>query len=609
MKKKLEKISIILFIAFTGVAFTAFSTTEAQGRSRLKMVIHSMNITPVMSQKEFDKIQEDSSRAKETEVFLAETYQEDLFKSRVINALIAPYDEEGLAKSGKSGLPFLEMPAKELEELNLSPSIISTINATIQNDDEIDKAPPVSLSKKSSVVTEIAPGIFDVDEDFEKITDDVILMNQLAYAIGKRGTINGSYDKLIKKLKGQFAENGWGIWEFEGMTGKGNTVHDTPGFVAYNKQTNNMTVILRGSQTREDDIGSPDWAVNYDAGHIPSPFGGTVHRGYYNRMLTIMPNIKIIMKALIEHMEADEKSNLKITVSGHSQGGGLASIALPMITEMLEKTKILGKEFNNSEDNVVRGYLLSSPRVFAGEEARERIHRTIGKDNIIRQQVIGNILADPVPLATPGKTLTALISLIPFKGEKWAEKYGSRTGNVSLGYLAGDLSKDAIKRSLARTAGDFILERAQRNLRFSLDYIEMSIKYPIYSPSLKNAKDFFKNMLLDVKRTAFLFLAPLHYGNPEQKIEPGKSFFNPEIVGGYGENSLTIADLLHQGYVFRNNERKGLDGVVRTAIETLADINKTIPSLSGAVAGIKKAPRKIAKTLKGAFKKFKNQFA
>ena len=111
----------------------------------------------------------------------------------------------------------------------------------------------LDIKRQLPAVLEQDPGTIIVDDAFETMAPVLASMNNLAYAIGKRGTLDGKYDERIQQLKDNFQQLGWDIYEFSGKTGKANAVDDTPGFIGHNKATNEITLIFRGSQTREDD--------------------------------------------------------------------------------------------------------------------------------------------------------------------------------------------------------------------------------------------------------------------------------------------------------------------------------------------------------------------
>lgn len=468
-----------------------------------------------------------------------------------------------------------------------------TTGATLRITDD-----KLRLKRKVPAVTEIGKDTVAIDPDFETLAPTLVIMNKLAYAIGKRGTLDGAYDQRINQIKSNLSAQGWAIEEFQGRTGKDNRKADTPGFVAYNKQTGQMTVILRGSQTREDDDGSPDWEVNFDAAHVPFPYGGTVHRGFYNRTLSMMPGIERAIAKLIRTMSLEERQNLKITVSGHSQGGGLASIVMPLLAESIRTNRWLGQSFDNARDNVIRGYILSSPRVFSGDDALAYFNDTVGKHNVIRQQVVGTLISDPVPFVTPGRTLTSLISLIPFVGESLADRYGGDTGNKSLGYLAADWTSDAMYRNVQTNIRGIFIKQAESFLNNSLSNVKFLLDNPMNFFKLTTMKDLFLSSYQEQVDTLKLMIASVHYGSQDD-IEDSL-LFGEDLVS----TSKPLGTLLAQGFQEKNNQRRGLIGIIKTAVENAAETKRSVPSLAAAAAGIKGAVVQTAKTFKGAFSGF-----
>lgn len=470
---------------------------------------------------------------------------------------------------------------------------------------------PFQMAQNQAMVQELGNGEFDIDQNFERQVPTLIDMNKLAYAIGKRGTVDGEYDELIKKLKGNLKIRGWDIEEFAGKTGKGNKKDDTPGFVAYNKEQNVMTVIVRGSQTREDDEGSPDWEVNFDSKLIDFPFG-KVHGGFYNRTKSMLPNIQRAMNRFIDNLDNEKKSKIKIVVSGHSQGAALASILMPLLVEIYTANKKFGPNFNNALSNVFQGYFLSNPRVYSGDSAIKWIDSVVGKHNMIRQNVTGGILADPVPIASPGRTMTAFISLIPFVGEKLARKYGGDKGTRSVGYLAADWSNDVLTRQLGNDALSLAARRAKGYFWNRWDVIVDASKKPWRLFNLKSNLDVTKKLLLEpIKDGLTTLVAPLHYGSTNGVIEKGDGLFRRDIVAGYKDSSPTMAELLSQGFQKKKSEREGLSGFIRGGIEEAARKKASLPNLAAVASGIKtrtsKSAKKVSKGLKGAFSTFKRK--
>ncbi|MDR0715417.1 MAG: hypothetical protein LBF25_01375, partial [Puniceicoccales bacterium] len=158
----------------------------------------------------------------------------------------------------------------------------------------------------------------------------------------------------IKNFQGQqgtFATPniGWRIVKgVLSMFAKGNLITevDYPGFVAYRTDYNCgddiiwLVVVLRGSQGEDFQplggmLGS-SWVTNLSAGaaSLPKkhfPFAGEVHSGYLNKMLACEISMKNSINEALENIGPENFHRVRFIVTGHSQGGGLAQIALPMI--------------------------------------------------------------------------------------------------------------------------------------------------------------------------------------------------------------------------------------------------------------------------------------
>ena len=487
---------------------------------------------------------------------------------------------------------------EEEEDLSSRKARLKSELATGQQED----LSSFQMKQNQAMVQDLGNGTFEVDPDFERQVPTLLDMNKLAYAIGKRGTVDGEYDAYITKLKTSLQGKGWEIEEFEGKTGKGNKTDDTPGFVAYNKEQNVMTVIIRGSHTREDADGSPDWEVNFDAKLIDFPFG-KVHGGFYNRTTAMLPNIQKAMNRFIDPMDNKARSEVKIVVSGHSQGAALASILVPLLVETYKANGKFGPNFDNATSNVFRGYFISTPRVYSGDSAINWVDRVSGRHNMIRQNVTGGILADPVP---------ALLSLIPFAGKGLAEKYGGDKGTRSVGYLAADWSNDVLTRQLGNDALSLAARRAKGYFWNRWDILVDAAKKPWHLITFKTQKKILTQLFLQpLKDSLVTLVAPLHYGSTNSGIEAGEGLFNPELVGGYTGRSPTMAELLAQGFQKKKSEREGLSGFIRGGIEEAARKKASLPELSAIASGIKtkvkSTAKKIVGGLKGAFAGFKKK--
>lgn len=412
------------------------------------------------------------------------------------------------------------------------------------------------------MVKDLGGGQFQVDATFEEEIPTLINMNKLAYALGK------DQKGVMEEYLAALTQDGWEVKSVSGRSGKDNRIEDNPGFVAYNKSKNIMTVVMRGSQTKADEEKSADWEVNFDGEMIDTSIG-KVHRGFYNKSMAVAPRIVEAMEEFMKELTPDQKKNIRVIFTGHSQGAALASFLLPLTIDIFKTKKTFGPNFDNAQQNVFMGYLISAPRVYGDEKGQDWIHTLTGKDNIIRQNVTGNLINDPVPVGSPGRTLTNLLKLIPFAGESLAKKYGGGQGTRSVGYLAADLSKDVLTR---RASVDFQALGERR-----LTAINKAIaEFQETGPSFKTAKSLFNAFIKEpLTDTLWTLVGPLHYGSTHNQVEEG-AYFGPEVVAGYLPNTPRMATLLEQGYQKKQSEKAGLSGALRQGIEALGEAKTNV---------------------------------
>ncbi|MDR0418197.1 MAG: hypothetical protein LBH08_02070 [Puniceicoccales bacterium] len=208
---------------------------------------------------------------------------------------------------------------------------------------------------------------------------------------------------------------------FEAITlGKFSPEIDFPGYVAVleNDPYPVICVTLRGSQGEDFQPGSgllsASWATNYDAGPLevdPELYGfvGKMHSGYLTKINScnlpreafeqIVDEREIVnplqsredldfiyplfesIRCAIEQIPEERRSNIRFVVTGHSQGGGLAQVALPLIINQFGR--MIPGFINNTETPRFFGYFLSAPRVAADQETVDSYNALVGYDNII----------------------------------------------------------------------------------------------------------------------------------------------------------------------------------------------------------------------------------
>jgi len=415
-----------------------------------------------------------------------------------------------------------------------------------------------TLRKHTAFVKELGNNQFEVAPDMQRTIPTLIDMNQLAYAMGRDETLK------ILSITNELTNLGWAIRPFNGFSGKDNRAEDVPGFVAYNKESNQFTIVLRGSHTKIGEEKSADWEVNLD-GNMIDTLHGKFHQGFYNRSNAMIDNIVAQLYYFYDQMPASQRASASITVTGHSQGAALATLIATDLIDRLKDQQLLGSSFNNQTSNIVTVYLLSAPRV-GDQQARDWIHHQIGKQNIVRQNVVGLVISDPVPSASPGKTLTKLLKKIPIVGDKLAGKFGGDGGAASVGYLAADLAKDVLKRNL-KSEDLALRERVKSRLNLTTSQLLNLIDnkpanfFKIFSPQQITVT--FNNLVIKNLSDSFqTYLSPLHYGGSKDQLFEG-AFFQQSVVAGYTHLTPQLSQLLTQGAIKKDKSFEGFKQKVK----------------------------------------------
>jgi hypothetical protein len=238
---------------------------------------------------------------------------------------------------------------------------------------------------------------------------------------------------------------------------------DFPGFVAFMKPSGDcpyyvIAVVFRGSQGEDFQPGSgllsASWATNYDAAPLEiseEEFGflGRMHAGYTSKVLSCdlpwtelvpmvaagevmnpLPDLELtgliypielgIVQALGQ-IPAEERGKIRFVVTGHSQGGGLAQVALPKLLHIFgHQLQCLPGFVDNLQTPRFFGYFLSAPRVAADRETVDAYDAFVGHDNMVNHFAFRDIV-----------TMACLHGYLP------------------LGHLACDAAYDVFYRAIA----------------------------------------------------------------------------------------------------------------------------------------------------------------
>lgn len=423
-------------------------------------------------------------------------------------------------------------------------------------------------------------GKLTADEETEAIRPVLMAFSKMAFLLRKN-------DREGDKMKKRFEEKGWTFTSIIGKTGKNNSVSDEPGFVAFRESDDTMVVTFRGSDSTVPGVSckpapgekcktglfqSADWEVNLDFQPLQTEKYGKFHRGFYNKIQAAHSSLINIIIRRIKSLSADQKAKFKIWFTGHSQGAALAPPEAGFIAEDIKASKLLGPNFNNKDTNTIKVYVFSAPRALGDERAAEWLYSVIGKQNIVRQNVIGHIANDPVTVASLGKTATALLQLTPFIGQRLAKSLGGGSevgaGYVSFGYLAGDKVEDVRRRVKPETVAAYEGKISQECLKSIQDTLKGKLN-----------KECLKTVSSTALRSVIDLLAILHYAgsikhtgsvNPKSTTaaEPSEEeqFFTSIFTM---ENAPEITTLLEQGA--EHKKEKGT-AVIRRGIEKLAKV-------------------------------------
>lgn len=228
---------------------------------------------------------------------------------------------------------------------------------------------------------------------------------------------------IFESAKQRLSSEGWSI--FDVLSGQAGSTHSPilsheiesdpeVGYIALNTLNPSKptaVVVFRGTITERESFASerlgPDWATNIDAGSLklselfPEYRGEKmfVHRGFAAKLHSVQMQLTQNIDALLKLYP-----NIQLIVTGHSQGGAVAQIAMRHTISVLQSywwTR--GKRFHNGVENQVWGFFISPPAIFNPCAAKE-CERVFGLQNVLSVQ--GE--ADPV---------AKLLRLLPiFKG-------------------------------------------------------------------------------------------------------------------------------------------------------------------------------------------------
>ncbi|MEB3702456.1 Lipase class 3 family protein [Candidatus Bealeia paramacronuclearis] len=267
---------------------------------------------------------------------------------------------------------------------------------------------------------------FQVDPQFVQQIQTYAEMADLSYHL-----VSGRVE-LSEKYLEKFIKEGWKISGFSGLSGNKDFDQkkydaknlDLAGFLAFNPKTNEAVITFHGSQD------SLDWENNFmmdkvDARKMGFKFDGKVHRGFAERYKSSKDEIYSLLKRTYLSLNQSAKDEFHITTTGHSLGGGMATIGYADLATDWAK-QIWGDNYKNTESNRIRGFAMSPPRAF-DEAAISTLTHSVGVQNLI----IDTNDFDPVSKVGPGRVLTALLmASTPNAPLSWLLKGANKLGLV-----------------------------------------------------------------------------------------------------------------------------------------------------------------------------------
>lgn len=224
---------------------------------------------------------------------------------------------------------------------------------------------------------------------------------------------------------------------------------DYAGFVALKAGTKTrppvMAIVFRGSQSKSfqslKGYGGASWLTNWDASKMSVPpklgFTGEFHKGFLNKYLSLRESLFGDIFECYKKVPIEARKALKIVITGHSQGAGVALIAASDIAKYFGK-EFFGTGFDNKKTPHFFVYALSGPNSIGNRTTKDLFYKIIGKDNTIRHSSVFDIV-----------TYSCL-------GQKFQKKwlfnlfaqslFGVETGYLPVGHLAIDDIKDLLKK-------------------------------------------------------------------------------------------------------------------------------------------------------------------
>ena len=354
---------------------------------------------------------------------------------------------------------------------------------------------------------------FDVNPDFQELAPDLLEWGHLAYQTGKE------HDPKVSR-KG-YKRN----WEEEiVLKGKtGGDFEDYPGLVTYTPELNFIAIVFRGSCKFGDWCANVDGRSTDNEEYMPAKkknfkFKGDYRRGFLEKYEKCKGNLEESINYFFNKLEKNKKETLRFVVTGHSQGGALATIAsMDLVTDFL-KTKY-GPNFDNAKDNKLYGWYLSpasiAPYFFLDQNKHSPssyCNEIVGKHNMIWQTVRFDMVTcvgfDQLPFLEnyllpdyPGHiaithTFDAFAKALEIARKTYGGKCKSGREYQCLVDLYNVLFKDFNKTGIFSSSADLLL--AKDRLSYIIDIAWNIVAFTHYGSSKHDTRGAFDPEMVEV---------------------------------------------------------------------------------------------------------------
>lgn len=345
---------------------------------------------PIALQKQNEKLQRS---------VIAETLIKETEEGKVASSLLTNMQDTILRMNDlsynlvKGGGKFLEFSTNEMENLQKEGWVIRSFTG-LEGDRSTfeDLSGIVCYNRAQNVITVVYHGTANNAEGWETNFDGQLVKgNQIQKVMTKdlfeetRATLKAVAEKSnITELK-TFLKSKMKSEEF----GKDTIV-----------QAQQMVEKLMAENKLEAEIGNDmlhQFKMKLDICDYLEKTGckieGDVHSGFAKKYYSTKQEVMCLLKEFVDTMTPEQKKNVKVVFSGHSQAGGTGNLALADIAANHGK-ELFGSGFDNKNSGTFNGYFLSAARA-GTKDFVKWAHDYVGQDNIARQNVAG----DPVPIA------------------------------------------------------------------------------------------------------------------------------------------------------------------------------------------------------------------